>query len=435
MTTFLLLVPLIIVIVLIALRQHMLVAGVAGALAAIIIGAISLGDLPGLFLDGIGRMLGITVPVLYAATAGMIAAAGGLKAVVALARRTLGGRIAILVGFMVLIQALATYMSGLGAGNTMVTAPLVAAAVGAVPHVIAGMAIATAAAFTTSPSSTETAVTAEWAGVDIMEHVTNMQPYALLFILLGAALAVYGVARYGVLRPKGPQVEDGEETEDHEDAEIDEEMQALDALSTGQLAVQSIPFGVFLIMVAFGPQLNGLLGVALFTPPTIVVFSVILTYLVSKLPIDEVADGLIEGARFILLTLFKVGIFLGFINMIGEIGTFAAIASVAEAVPTSVVLPVAAIAGFLVALPAGAFAAGVMTLIFPTLSEIGLSSQAMGLVAIAVGLGTQISPVQINVAALSYGFQEEIVDIIGHNLKFVLGSFALLLVLTFFVAA
>ena len=435
MDVLLLILPLLVVIALIVLRQHMLVAGVAGALVAIIIGAVPLGELPDLFLGGVGQMLGITVPVVYAATAAMIAKAGGVKAMVVLAHRSLAGKVSILVGIMVIIQALATYMAGLGAGNTMVTAPLVAAAVGSVPHVIAGMAIATAAAFTTSPASTETAVTAEWADVPIMEHVANMQPYALLFILIGAGIAFYGVARHGVLLKDQP--EDDETEDQDETSALDEETspdeEDFGAMPTGPLTLRALPFLLFLIMVAFGSPINNLLDVALFTPPTILVITVVITFLVSRLTLDEASDAVVDGGRFILVTLFKVGMFLGFINMIGEIGTFEAIAGVAGQMPAQLVLPVAAVAGFVVAWPAGAFAAGVMTLIFPTLAEIGFTSVSMGLVAIAVGLGTQISPVQINVAALSYGFREEIVDIIRHNLRFVLGAFVLLLIITFFV--
>lgn len=427
MSTFLLLLPLLVIIILLATRQHMLVAGIAGGLVAVIVGPIALGDITGLFLDGIQRMLGITVPVLYAAAAAMIARAGGIKAIVTLAQRSLGAKISILAGIMVLIQALATYTAGLGASNTMITAPLIAAAVGAVPHVIAGLAIATAASFTTSPASTETAVTADWANIDLLQHVTNMQPFWLLFVAIGIGIAVWGVARHGALAPETPSQDGGGEGE----SELEEDIEKFDS---PRLWARAVPAVALLIMVVAGGRLNALFGIPLFTPATIVVFSAALAYLFSPMSLEQTGEALIDGARFILLTLFKVGIFLGFINMLGEIGTFSTIAGMAAVAPGAIVVPVAALAGFLTAIPAGAFAAGVLTLVLPTLSELGLSSTAMGLVAIAVGLGTQISPVQINVAALAYGFNKEVFEIIRMNLKFVLGTFALLLVLSLFVS-
>src|SRR5690606_997635 len=68
-----------------------------------------------------------------------------------------------------------------------------------VPEVVAGMAIATAVGFTTSPASTETILAAESAGVDALTHAANMRPFTIAFFLLGAALAVYGVHRRGSL--------------------------------------------------------------------------------------------------------------------------------------------------------------------------------------------------------------------------------------------
>ena len=164
------LVPLIIVVALLFMKKHMLVAGLFGGLAAILIGGMNLSDVSGMFVGGISNMLGITVPILYAASAAMVSQAGSIEALVALFSKSLKSKIAVLAGFIVLIQGFATYMAGMGAGNTMVTAPLVAAAVGAVPEVIAAMAIISAVGFTTSPASTETILAAESAGVDVAVH-------------------------------------------------------------------------------------------------------------------------------------------------------------------------------------------------------------------------------------------------------------------------
>lgn len=405
-------IPLIIVVVLLFLKKHMLVAGLAGGVAAVIIGGMNLGEVSGMFVGGISNMLGITVPILYAASAAMVSKAGSIEALVELSRRSLKGKIAVLGGFIVLIQGFATYMAGMGAGNTMVTAPLVAAAVGAVPEVVAAMAIISAVGFTTSPASTETILAAESAGVDVTLHASNMMPYTIIFYILAFALAVYGVYKRGSLvKSTGA------------------ERSIFEEKSTGSLLKQSIPAIALLVMVVMGSKLNSLIGFAVFTPGITVILTAILTVLLTPLNSDETSDALIDGSRFILTTMFSVGIFLSFINMIASLGTFEQIAGIARNAPESIILPVAMVIAFLIAIPSGAFTAGVLTLILPTLSALGLPSEAMGFVAIATGLGTQISPVQINVAALAKGFDSDIMGVIRMNFKYVIAAMVLLIVM------
>lgn len=398
-------IPLVVILILLFMRKHMLFAGLVGGILAMIIGGIGIGEATGLFIGGVGNMLGITVPILYAAAAAMVAKAGSIESLVELAKRGLKGKIAILGGIMVLIQAFATYTAGLGAGNTMVTAPLVAIALGAVPEVIAGMAIATAVGFTTSPASTETVLAAESAGRDVVAHANAMLPYTIVFFILAAALAVYGVHKRGSL-VRAPK-EDKKE----------------DFVKSSVLIKRAIPSVALLTLVVLGSTFNDLIGITLFTPATAVIITAILTVIFTPLDIDGTSEALIDGSKFILTTLFSVGIFLSFINMIGELGTFEQLAGLVSKAPDAIILPMAMIAAFLIAIPSGAFTAGVLTLILPTLSVLGLPSEAMGFVAIATGLGTQISPVQINVAALADGFNVEIMDIIKENVKYVIPAF------------
>lgn len=404
-------IPLIVILALLFKRKHMLFAGLVGGILAVIIGGLEFQKASQMFVGGITNMLGITVPIIYAAAAAMVSKAGSIESLVELARRSLKGKISILAGIVVLIQAFATYMAGMGAGNTMVTAPLVAAAVGAVPEVIAAMSIATAVGFTTSPASTETVLTAESAGREIVAHASAMMPYTIVFYILAAGLAIYGVHKKGTLIKASSKNEDSNDK------------------SNGVLLKQSIPAIALLIMVVGGSKINSLIGINLFSPATSVIITSILTVLLTPLNIDKTCDALIDGSRFILTTLFSVGIFLSFINMIGELGTFEQLAALASNVPESVVLPVAIIIAFLIAIPSGAFTAGVLTLILPTLSVLGLPSEAMGLVAIATGLGTQVSPVQINVAALAEGFDVDMIDVIKGNVKYILGALALLIII------
>ncbi|PUU94578.1 Na+/H+ antiporter NhaC family protein [Halanaerobium sp.] len=405
-------IPLIVILVLLFMRKHMLFAGLVGGVLTMIIGGISIGEATGHFIGGVSNMLGITVPILYAASAAMVAEAGSIEALVELARRSLKGRISILAGIMVLIQAFATYMAGLGAGNTMVTAPLIAAAVGAVPELIAAMAIATAVGFTTSPASTETVLAAESAGRDVIAHAAAMRPFTILFFLLAAGLAIYGVRkRKSIVVNK------------------DKEENKKDSISLLKTATPAV---ALLVMVVAGSSINNLINISIFSPATAVIFTAILTVLLTPLDTAETSEALIDGSRFILTTLFSVGIFLSFINMIGDLGTFEQLAGLVEQVPQGIIVPTAMLVAFLIAIPSGAFTAGVLTLILPTLSVLGLPSEAMGFVAIATGFGTQISPVQINVAALSEGFDKEIMDIVKENAKFVIPALILLMIIAFF---
>lgn len=402
--------PLALIIILLALRQHMLVAALAGGVLAMIIGNMTPGAATGLFLKGIKDMMGIVVPIIYAAAAAMIARAGCFKAIVGLCRHYLRGQLAPMAAFLVLVQGLATYMAGMGAGNTMVIAPLVAAAVGAVPQVVAGMAIISAVGFTTSPASTETVIAAQMAHRDVVEHAAAMLPYTVVFYILAALLAAYGVWKHGSL------VRDDKGNKDEQ------------PLSVGEAWKQSIPALALLVLVVAGNSLNKLAGFALFTPMVTLVVTVGLTVLCTNFNATKACDALVDGSRFILTTLLAVGIFLGFINMIGELGTFKALAGLAGLVPASLCLPVAMCIAFLVAIPAGAFCAGVLTLVLPTLAALNMPSEAMGFVAIATGLGTQISPVQINVAALGEGFGMPVLGVVRNNIPYVLGGLVLLVV-------
>lgn len=406
-------IPLLVILVMLFMKKHMLFAGLVGGILAMIIGRISIGEASGIFIGGISNMLGITVPILYAAAAVMVSKAGSIQALVELAKRGLKGKISILAGIIVLIQAFATYMAGMGAGNTMVTAPLMAVALGAIPEVVAAMAIATAVGFTTSPASTETILAAESAGREVAAHATAMMPYTIAFYILAALLAIYGVHK------RGAMVQAGKADTSQEEAE-----------STSVLVKKAIPAIALLTMVVAGSYINSLIGISFFSPATSVIITAILTVLLTPLNTDETSEALIEGSRFILTTLFAVGIFLSFINMIGELGTFQQLAALVDKAPQPIIVPAAIIVAFLIAIPSGAFTAGVLTLILPTLSVLGLPSEAMGFVAIATGLGTQISPVQINVAALAKGFEVEVIDIIKGNLKYVLAALGLLIILS-----
>ena len=70
-------------------------------------------------------------------------------------------------------------------------------------------------------------------------------------------------------------------------------------------------------------------------------------------------------------------------------------------------------------------------MLFRSLSLLGMPSSAMGFVAIAAGIGTQVSPVQVNLAALSDGFKVEVITIVKNNMKYMLIALGLLVICSF----
>ncbi len=419
MELILMILPLAVILFLLIRKKHMLVAGLVGGILAIIVswilvatGTLETGikplDINNLVVNvGVRNMLSLYLaPVIYAAGAVMIARSGSIKALIEALNRVLKGKIAYLAAAIVLVQGLATYMAGMGAGNTMVIAPLMAAAVGFLPEVVAAMAIVTAVGFTTSPASTETAFTATAAGMEVGNFANMMLPFTIIVYLLGAGLAFWGVYK------KGNMIRQGEKATNE-----------FEGMDTKSLWLRVIPALTFLVLVILGGKINQLLPVPFLVPFINVLVAAILCVIFCKTEPNQVSENLIDGSRYILTTLFGVGIFLGFINMIGFLGTFDELAALVGRAPSWIVTFVACLFAFVIAIPSGAFAAGVLTLILPTLSLIpGLSPLAFGLIAISVGLGTQISPVQINVAALSEGFKISIFDVIKGNMRYVLIS-------------
>lgn len=405
-------IPLIVVVVLLSRKYHMLFAGLIGGLIAIIIGRISLDTASGLFLDSISRMLAITIPIIYAAAASMVSQAGSIESLVELSKRFLKGRTEILAGIIVLIQGLATYTSGMGAGNTMVIAPLAMSAVGPVPQMLGSLAVITTFGYTTSPASMESILVADTVSTTTANYASVMAPFTLLFFVLTIANAVLGVKKSKI------------------DKQAEEE--TLDQ-SNGELLKISIPFLGLLFMVILGGPFNNLIGRVIFTPVTTVTITALLTTIFTEFDINDTSNALVKGSTFILTTLFSVGIFLGFIELIASLGTFEEIAGLLRYMPDNLILPVALIMAFVIAIPSGAYTAGVFSLLLPTLSTLGLPANAMGFLIIATGLGAQISPVQINVAALADGFEMTIEEVIKSNAKYILAAFSLLLVMSIFI--
>ncbi|MDX1301457.1 hypothetical protein [Photobacterium sp.] len=406
--------PLLLILVLLFMQVDMLVAALAGGVMAMILGGVGISTANKMLLDTIPSMLKITVPIINSAIAAAVFKAGSYTAALTLVRRSIGGRLEYVGAFIVILQAAATYMSGIGGGSAMVIAPLAFAAVGAIPPVIAGMSIAAAASFTTSPASLESSIVSSLSGTPVAEYVASMRPFWLLFVAISIVIAFVGIKRSKKLFV-------GEESDEFKNK------------TPAELWRLTIPAIFLLFAVIAGPGLNSVLGSPLFGPLMYSIVTIALIFIFSKMTLSESVDSMIDGSSYILTRLFGVGIFLTFINIIGETGAFDSIAGVVQQAPGGIVVPVAILAGFFVGVPAGAYVGSILTLVLPVTVLLGFTPVQIGFVSIAVGLGSQMSLVNITMQALSSGFRIPVIEVSKGNTPYVLACLALLIVISVFV--
>lgn len=406
----LVLLPLLVILVLMIKNKHMLIAGMIGALCAMVIGGVGLEAASGIVMKTIPGMTSMITPVIYSTTALVVGKAGGFDALMKISKKLIGDKQYIIAAIIVFIQSIATYAAGLGAGNTMVTGPLAFAILGANPYVIAGMAIGTGASFMTSPSGADAATISQVAGISITDFTDPMFPYAVVIWVIAMGIAAYGVWKHGSLS--------NSESVDTDDKD---------------LFKKAIPPVYFLIVVVASKYLNQIVGYNVFSPVFNMISTLALTALIARQSVDSISEDLVQNSSFLLTKLFSIGIFLGFINILAEIGTFTYIAGFIKVVPQFISVPAAVLITFLISVPAGGYSVGVSALIMPILVESQLSILQLGLAAFAIGLGTQISPAQINVASLSQCFKKDMPSIIKMNMPFILVMIVLLCVVALFV--
>lgn len=407
-------IPLILVLVLLFMKVDMIIAGFVGGVLAMIIGGIGLEQANNQLLETIPTMLGITVPIINSAIAMAVFKSGGYSAALTLAKRGTKGKVEYVSAFIVILLAAATYMSGIGGGSAMVIAPLAFVAVGAVPELIAAMSLAAAVSFTTSPASLESSIVSKLGDFSVAKYVSDMRPIWLLFCALAIILAFWGTKRRKIGFKENTDDEYG-------------------TMSNSALFKLTIPAIFLLFAVIFGPVVNDLVGFPLLTPLVYMVLTLALIFVCSDFTLNQSVEAMVDGSTYILTRLFQVGIFLAFINIIAQTGTFAVIAGIANAAPTMIMVPVAILTGILIGVPAGAYVGSVLTLVLPVAVSLGFSSTELGLVAVGVGLGSQMSFVNITMQALSSGFQIPILDVVKGNVKWISLAAILLIGIGFFI--
>jgi hypothetical protein len=415
------LLPLALILFLLFRQYNMIVAGLAGALLAALIvwvghmfdphlATIGIPMMNKLVLEAIPGMLGNTVPILNSAIAMAVFASGGYAAALTLAKRGVKGRVELLAVFIVILQGLATYMSGVGGGTAMVVAPLAFAAVGVIPELIAAMSLVSAIGFTASAASLESSIVIKYAKITLDQQVAQTRPIFLAFMVLGIALAYWGAKRRGTI-----QTGEG-------NSEIEK-------LSTKELWLHTIPAVFLLFAVIAGPFINKQLGWPILGPLVYSMVTILLIAVCTRFKLNQAFNGLIDGAAYITKMLFAVGIFVGFINIVGEMGTFKTIANIASAAPATIAVPVAILCGFAIGVPAGAYVGSVLALILPVTVALGFTPMQIALVTMGVGLGSQMSFVNITMQALSAGFKRPILEIVKGNSRWIPIGLAILVVL------
>lgn len=407
-------IPLILVLILLFMKVDMIIAGFVGGVLAMIIGGIGLEQANKQLLETIPMMLGITVPIINSAVAMAVFKSGGYSAALTLAKRGTKGKVEYVSAFIVILLAAATYMSGIGGGSAMVIAPLAFVAVGVVPELIAAMSLAAAVSFTTSPASLESSIVSKLGDFSVAKYVSDMRPIWLLFCALAIILAFWGTKRRNI---------GFKENDDDEYA----------SMSNKALFKLTLPAIFLLFAVIFGPVVNDLVGFPLLTPLVYMVLTLALIFFCSDFSLNQSVEAMVDGSTYILTRLFQVGIFLAFINIIAQTGTFAVIAGIASAAPTLIMVPVAILTGILIGVPAGAYVGSVLTLVLPVAVSLGFSSIELGLVAVGVGLGSQMSFVNITMQALSSGFQIPILDVVKGNVKWISLASVVLIAIGFFI--
>lgn len=408
--------PLLVVLVLILppFRAHILAAGLAGGIIAIIVGGLSLDTATTLFTSGIVSMLQITSVILFASTAMVLARAGSISSTLNIITRLFKGRLQWIAGAMVLVQAFSVYGAGHGAANTLVTAPLIFAAIGFNPLTIVGMSIVSGASWATSPASAESGVISQAMGWDVQTYASFMLPFTVIFWIIGAVLAFIGVNRAlknGTLKPGLPPLE-GAATDD--DTQKIAEQKLLGEQDAADWK-RSLPFFTLLLFIIIGPFINKWTGTQIFTNLTTPLVVLALAALLLKIKINEVAEEFITGGRPILRYLFLVGTFLGFINLMTEIGTFKVLASLPAGLPAGIIGIAALAIAFVIAIPSASYTAAIDAIILPVLAAAGVPPQIFGFVGVIVAQGAMMSPVQVNVSATAFGFRATVMRIVKNN--------------------
>lgn len=377
-------------------RLHPVLAGFVGAFVAIALAGftIPISDIGTQFYSGVNGIMFSSV-MLYAATALFLSEIGSTKSFIGLVAKLLGPRnLWLLPGVLIFLLGTVVYVAGHGAANILVIGPIIYSIAGWIPEIVAATGIAASASWTTSPASAETGVTAKTAGITPELYSGFMRPYTLIMWIIATLLAFYGLLKHRAKLSTTPSITVLSETSVKEDA------------------IKATPFVAFLLLIFIGPLFK-IHAVAI-----LLVVMLLAYVLVARKDFNAHTQKWVEANRPLLTYLFYAGCFLGFINVIGLIGTFNTLAGLVAQVPVHIAIPTAIIIGYIIGMVAGAYTAMVMGLIHPILVAAGIPWQALGFVNYAIGLGAMTCPAQVSVSASSLVYKADIPTVVRNNLKY-----------------
>ncbi len=412
------------------IKAHVVIAGFVGGVLAIIIGRLCIGQATELFLSGVSELYAIAPIILFPTLAFVLSRAGAMESALSLANKAFNGKTEIIVPLMVLSSALATYASGTGAGNIIISAPLILSAVGFLPLVVGALSVASAAAWSVSPAAAETAIIADAMGLEVIEYVSFMRPYALIMWGLSLVMSYHGVK---IAQKQGNLLLDVPPVSQTRIFSTQQEKALLGNPYSTDWA-RTTPFIVLLVLIFLSPILNNWLQTEVFTPFTIPFIVLALAAILIKIPLNDLAVEFIESGKVILGILFMVGLFIGFTNMLNHIGTFEIIAHIPGVLPRSLLGISALFVGFLIAIPAGTYTTAVLIIIVPIMQAIGLNPMLYGFLTMIVAQGAMMCPAQVSVAASSFGFKASITKIVANNAKIVPFSGLIVIIMALIVA-
>jgi len=434
MNDYLLVLPLLAILIMILppIRAHIIVAGFVGGILAMIIGGLSIGEATNLFTEGLTRLFGIASVLLFASTATVLARAGAFKSTLSILTQLLKGKVQWIATAMVFLQGLVVYGAGHGAANTLVIAPLIFAGIGFNPLVVVGLSLVSGASWATSPASAESGVISKAMGWSVQEYTSFMFPFTVTIWVIGAALAFIGVTwamKKGTLQPGVPPADAKAEGEEVTHVKQEHFLGSPDVKDW----MRALPFFVLIACMIFGPLINRGLGVPIFTNFTIPFLVLLLAAALVRIPLNTVAAEFVLGSRTILMYLFVVGVFLGFVNMMGEIGTFEVLASLPGGLSGGFVGVAAIIIAFIIAVPSATYTAAIDALILPVMAAAGVPVALFGFVGVAVAQGAMMCPVQVNVAATAHGFRTTVMKIVKNNTPYMpIACFVTIIIAYFF---
>jgi len=409
-------VPVVVVLVLLVMKFDMVIAGFVGGALAMVISGVNFETASMQMMEAMPAIFMDTRLIIDAALAGVILRTGGYGASIALMHKITKIKPAYIGIISIAWLAVCIFFSGNGAGSAFIIAPLAFIATGLSPLLATIFSFIIAVCIILSPFSVESGIIANAGGFEFGHIVFIMIGAFLIALFVGISVGIYRLKRTKINAL--PKKEYGQ----------------LDKLSKRELFKLVVPLKFLVLCILFGPLINTFLGLSIMTPIVYLSGTLILIYLCTSLSANEVVAILIEAASHILGRLFQVALFFGFINIIASTGTFRMLANTVSLVSPSLMIPLAVLVSVLLAIPTGVHTTFVLGTMLPFVANLGFGPIDIWLVSLGATIGTQLSVANMGLQALSFGFDQSLMQIIKRNRLWVGIMTVMLVVIALFVS-